>query len=337
MQTKKINELTMMETVSDAANVLVEENGEAQRVPAGKMVAGSLPEHLQFGGEIEVPGDTLTWDGNTDGLLCVMDALYKVSDAVPPIERIAANSVTVRYPDGQERKFEFTDSNIQIYDTNAGFPAGFTQINLTASDDQDLGVFTIVDEDFVGVDTMGASFPEVGVYVFPNEYFTPVSLTIPGYTGFPTKAIKPIDKKYLPADIGGGNDVMIINATRIGEYTEDGQEIELSKTGKEICSAWDDGKLMFLRGLDGLLQITGVDGETCFLCYGLVIGHQMRVVGYEVYFDGNTWRAAKITPSLYDMEFVSPWIYSSNNKTYQLDVDENGSVIAIPKGGFVPA
>jgi hypothetical protein len=136
-------------------------------------------------------GDTLTWDGNTDGLLCVMDTMYKVSDAVPPIEHIAANSVTVRYPDGQERKFEFTDSNIQIYDTNAGFPAGFTQINLTASDDQDLGVFTIVGEDFVGVDLMGASFPEAGVYVYPNEYFTPVSLTIPGFTGFATEKFDP--------------------------------------------------------------------------------------------------------------------------------------------------
>ena len=40
MNTKKISELTMMETVSDAANVLVEENGEAKRVPAGKI----LPE-----------------------------------------------------------------------------------------------------------------------------------------------------------------------------------------------------------------------------------------------------------------------------------------------------
>ena len=52
MKTKKISELTMMETVSDAANVLVEENGEAKRVPAGKMVAGSLPEHLQFGDDL---------------------------------------------------------------------------------------------------------------------------------------------------------------------------------------------------------------------------------------------------------------------------------------------
>lgn len=40
MKTKKISELTILGTVSDATNVLVEENGEAKRVPA-EMMGGS--------------------------------------------------------------------------------------------------------------------------------------------------------------------------------------------------------------------------------------------------------------------------------------------------------
>ena len=41
METKRITDLTILESLSDAANVLVEENGEAKRVPAGNLGGAS--------------------------------------------------------------------------------------------------------------------------------------------------------------------------------------------------------------------------------------------------------------------------------------------------------
>ena len=47
------------------------------------------------------------------------------------------------------------------------------------------------------VSAIGLVFPKRGVYFMGGEYSIK-SLTIPGYNGFETTTIKPIDAKYLP-------------------------------------------------------------------------------------------------------------------------------------------
>jgi hypothetical protein len=145
---------------------------------------------------------------------------------------------------------------------------------------------------------------------------------------------KKIDENYLP------NDVMIIRAIPSDPFYdgEDGAEIELSKTGSEIFSAWhEDGKSMIVTGIEGLLPVTAVYDENNFLCHGLVGGEQMRAVGYRLQFDGTAWKIYKNPPFLCDMQFGNLRFESSDFKMYKLDVDDNGNVIAVPEGGSVPS
>lgn len=195
MKTKKINELTMMETVSDAANVLVEENGEAKRIPAGKMVAGSLPEPLQFG-ETVVGGDTLTWDGNTEGLLCDGGVYYKVSDATPSIEDCANGaSMVFSSRDGNREGEELTAESIVSLADGLVLIGEAYSVHETALN---------VEHEAIG----GTVFTEPGTYFFATEggdYIS--SLTIPGYAGFQTKTVKTIDTKFLPEHLQFGDEV----------------------------------------------------------------------------------------------------------------------------------
>ena len=191
MKTKKISELTMMETVSDAANVLVEENGEAKRVPAGKI----LPEHLRFGETVEM-GDTLTWDGNTEGLTGVdfgSDAAYKVSDAVFSTED-CVNGVnsSLKLPDMViQEECVISNFNGVTYVNCGNFPAVYS-----------------VPPECVGVDFYGVTFPEAGTYLAKAPFYHCSSLTIPGFGGFVTKTVKPIDTKFLPEHLQFGETVV---------------------------------------------------------------------------------------------------------------------------------
>lgn len=197
MNTKKINELTMMETVSDAANVLVEENGEAKRVPAGKMVAGSLPEHLQFGEEIAtVSGPVnITWDGNTDGSVKVFAGesgafFYKVSDDVFSDEQLKLMSISL----STDLTFVLAD----VWNEALG-----TQI--VVSDEVTIAVAVAsVRKDGAAVKFGGdfPYFPEKGIYfiALPEIYYT-ASLASTEPVEQTKIVVKPIDKKYLPESV----------------------------------------------------------------------------------------------------------------------------------------
>ena len=192
MKTKKINELMMMETVSDAANVLVEENGEAKRVPAGKMVAGSLPEHLQFG-ETVVGGDTLTWDGDPADLESIdvsgdgSALLCKVSDSTPQTDAFQngivmvtpSATISLTYDEMVAQGWTFGEDGMVNANTN----------------------FFVVPSDNYNFN--GVVIPSKGTYFLcvPAASHYVSSLTIPGYTGFVTKTVKPLDEKYLPDNV----------------------------------------------------------------------------------------------------------------------------------------
>lgn len=137
-------------------------------------------------GETTVKGDTLTWDGNTDGLVSIVDTLFKVSDTV------------LNYDDFADGGFEVNG----IHGVTSGNQSSLIVMQEFGSV-MSVGHFYSFSESAVGVDVSG------GEGMIPPEsgtYFTATmrSLTIPGYNGFETTTIKPLDEKYLPESVKGG-------------------------------------------------------------------------------------------------------------------------------------
>ena len=150
---------------------------------AKAMGGGSLP----FGEETTtVGGDTLTWDGNTEGLLAVdtyQGTFYLVSDAVPSIETVK-NGFSICTVDGEN-----ITSNTVNEMNGVVLLEGFSCVVCT-SDMIELGG--------------GIIFPKKGIY-FPDWL---KALTIPGYTGFVTTktVVKTIEPKYLPEHLQFGEE-----------------------------------------------------------------------------------------------------------------------------------
>lgn len=125
-------------------------------------------------GDMPTGGDTLYWDGNTEGMVCFLDVYYKVSDATPSMGDFANGFVL----NGAQQVPEF----------------------LTALGDGAFihadGFFVVVPEDNMEIN--GEVIPSKGVYFLSNPGGGAVasSLTIPGYTGFPVT--KKMEEKYLP-------------------------------------------------------------------------------------------------------------------------------------------
>lgn len=118
-------------------------------------------------GDSPTGGDTLYWDGNTEGL--ETDGVnYKVSDAVPSIEDFA-NDYIITINTGES-----------MSGTDADFPAEETE-------------FGIVFQGGMVVNVEERPLPK-GVYLYNGGGVYVSSLTIPCYTGFPVT--EKIDSKY---------------------------------------------------------------------------------------------------------------------------------------------
>lgn len=127
--------------------------------------------------------DTLTWDRNTEGLVCVRNgdlAAYKVSDAVPSIEDCASGAtMVVSGWDGGDEAAELSAEDI------VSLADGLVIIgNALAVPDAALNV--------EHAELEGVVFTEPGTYFIAMEgAFYVSSLTIPGYTGFAQEKIAP--------------------------------------------------------------------------------------------------------------------------------------------------
>ena len=154
--------------------------------------AEHLPEALRFGEmTTETHGDTLTWDGNTEGLANI-ENLYKVSDATPTLSDIHRGfSVVAFHSDGRGPETFVVSAEQASHDI-------VMEDNVIIGFDG-LVILTVpLTEDSV-------TYPS-GVYLINNGSTYVSSLTINGYNGFvstKTKVVK-IDPKYLPDDISGG-------------------------------------------------------------------------------------------------------------------------------------
>ena len=130
-----------------------------------------LPEALRFG-KTTVQGDTLEWDGNTEGLVN-FDVYFKVPDVAPSANDFA-NGCTATMSNGEAIPVDGV-SNVQegvIGDSN--------------------GLFMVVGE--------GLEF-SAGLYFMNTGEFYVKSLTIPGYSGFTKTEVKTIEPEYLPGAV----------------------------------------------------------------------------------------------------------------------------------------
>lgn len=147
-----------------------------------KLDSKYLNEALQFG-ETVITSDTLTWDGDTDGLVCVeIDVgvvFCKVSDSVVTRDDCANGIVvTVGVEDipfpGEDIQAMFSDDGFCCIDAFAFVPYG----------------------NYFWTDT-GMTFPEAGVYFIYADGMFISKLAISGYSSFVKREVKKLDNKYL--------------------------------------------------------------------------------------------------------------------------------------------
>lgn len=194
---KKIADLELLNEKPDGASVVIETKGAVKRLQADKVGATSWNDlkDKPFG-ETTVKGDTLTWDGNTEGRTVVDMGGYPlvhVSDAVVTAKDVSNGYSMEIVPDGVRE-----------------FPSDFVQEiadNVLLLNDE---IFLICcSADNCEVSAIGLVFPKRGVYFMGGEYSIK-SLTIPGYNGFETTTIQPIDTKYLPEHLQFGTETKVV-------------------------------------------------------------------------------------------------------------------------------
>lgn len=188
---------------------------EQTKVVTKKLDAKYLPESHQFGTEVvEVYGDTLTWDGNTEGLTCVdvwVGGLYLISDCVPTQAECSGN-VWVEY----DKSGEIMEGHI------ARLGEDFLEDGFLA--DQNYGIFIVPNDNYTS-SVLGVTFPKKGTYfsslASDGESLRTISFTIEGYTDFKTVTtiVRKLDEKYLPDGVGGGIKYVTILEDDNGNYT----------------------------------------------------------------------------------------------------------------------
>ena len=139
-------------------------------------------------------GDTLTWDGNTEGLVSVGDMFYYISGATPSLEDLLQATCTCTI-EGEDITFIPGDVASALFEGIIHCEA-----------------FLVVYENAVGKDVGGAAFEKAGVYAVKVDSLT---LTIPGYTGFRDVVIK----EYIEDDFGKRGLLMPVFANSIADCT----------------------------------------------------------------------------------------------------------------------
>lgn len=216
----------------------VDENGKPTEWECLDQDWGAL-QNKPFG-DLPTGGDTLTWDGNTEGLeytdLGTGGALmyYKVSDSVPT-KTDFANGFIIGFSTG--------DNGFSDGETAQGY---FSTDTFAVMYDS---MFLILGEQ---VDLTGT-----GNYTTPGVYFRvntgadcgdPRTLTIPGYTGFPVT--KKIEEKYLP---DRGPIYLYVDAENYLYATEDTSDASKRLTCDELERFIKSGRYMLLVFKEGAL------------------------------------------------------------------------------------
>jgi hypothetical protein len=173
----------------DSASVII----KTEHLPEA-LRFGELPTTTALGSAVVTSPDTITWDGNIDGLE-EYDGWYKVSSASPSMEDLLNGFSYLAISNTGETESttvlpENASAALRLHEN------GYILIGLIGA---------IMPKG--GVSINGVTYSE-GVYLFKTtigeKTIYTSSLTINGYKGFTTTELVTIDPKYLPEDIGGG-------------------------------------------------------------------------------------------------------------------------------------
>ena len=147
-----------------------------------------------FGEEYSTTSDTLTWDGNAEGLLSVMEIYHHVSDAVLTPDDFLNGCTTTTYNGREEGSFFYELEELTAF---------YELYGIIYSDE-----FLVIPQDDYNIEDMGLFFPKAGIY-FAGEHgdgspqcsYYSKSLTIPGYGQFSGIFLKKLDEKYIPNSV----------------------------------------------------------------------------------------------------------------------------------------
>ena len=160
---------------------------------------------------VEVYGDTLTWDGNTEGLEKITmlngDEFYRVSNAVLS-ETDLLNGFSIGSTIyGEVVDFPYSEGNVIAI--SGVLMLGEENILVIPADNHNL----IMDGQVV------MTFSKKGTYFVNMDGYYITSLAIPGYAGFKTTTttVKTIDPKYLPESVGGSDGASIDVTAEVGQ------------------------------------------------------------------------------------------------------------------------
>ena len=164
---------------------------KSELLPDG-MGSGSVDKLLK-----KVGGDTLTWDGNTDGLYGIMGMIFRVSDIVPTLEELRKGGSFIS--DGYN--YYFSAETVMDADSlGAGNDCAIITGVDAGGNSMYCGGIAFKDGAMVMMPTNGTyitlTFEKAGVYFIWNTDEFVSSLTINDYTGFPKKEM--LKDEYLP-------------------------------------------------------------------------------------------------------------------------------------------
>jgi hypothetical protein len=201
-------------------------------------------------GDMPTGGDTLYWDGNTEGLVS-NEGIYKLSDATPS------------YDEATNYNLNFVSGSENIIITAEEVPVAW----ITEGVSYILGEGVIV---FVEDSTSYGATKGVYFAKYSDDEFVS-SLTIPGYTGFPVT--KKMEEKYLPGA------VILYADDKAYLCSDSGVSERITKT--QLVNSFENGRVLVdlsAAGMPCKSTITGVIEEENY-AMGLGVLPDIGVMG----------------------------------------------------------
>lgn len=277
---KKIMDLELINEVPEGANVLIETDGATKRLPSTAIKPApiqsdfaqndpSAPDYVKnrtHYEETSVVNEPLniTWDGNTEGLVSVNDAFYKVSDVVLTDEQFKSGTLTV--VGGNPLPLMITWNSL-VAEGKA--TEAFVNMNY---------ILIVVRQAGTTID--GILFPECGIYFAENV----ASLTTTEPVEHTKTVVKKLDKKFLPDDIGSGG-ALIVNLTWEKDWT-----FVPSVTYQEAFDAIMSGKNVYLNYPDEynpmFIRFQSIHPRDGSLEFVKVFGGNETEISIEMYYFG---------------------------------------------------
>lgn len=178
-------------------------------------------------GDMPTGGDTLYWDGNTEGLeildLGEEGAFYKISDTTPALAEAQQGGILATL-DGV---YDFTSEDIMAVSDTVYAIISPSYLMVVLENNADLFGFTVPKKGCYSMDTAG------------------ISLTIPGYTGFPVT--KKMEEKYLPGAV-----ILYADAENYLYATSDTSDTSKRMTKASLIKMIQSGSVFYML-VDGYI------------------------------------------------------------------------------------